>query len=201
MSEVLSRFSEFFKEFRKTSLWVNMVNTRENSPWHREENTARHTEMLIEWYCDNLFSSRNENQRMITLVACLAHDLGKPMAQVVKESPEKGVYRSYGGHEQMSARLWVDFAMSNQNAIEGLLRFSMQDVANIAMMLEYHVPWSLKDKTKRMNLKKAFMLRMHESGHRAWLDLLLCDQHGRIADEQQKHLAEVDAWMKEWEVL
>jgi hypothetical protein len=201
MTDVTERFGDFFAGFRKTKLWLDMVNTREDSPWHREENTGVHTQMLLKWYTDNLFNSRTENQRMLTMVACLMHDIGKPMAQVVKESPEKGVYRSYGGHEQYSARLWVDFAMSNPNAVEGLLRFDLADVSNIAMMLEYHVPWSMKDMKKRVNLKKAFMQRLGEPGHRAWLDLLLCDQHGRIADEQQKHLAEVDAWMKEWEVL
>jgi hypothetical protein len=197
---VRERFDEFYKGFRSTQLWVDMVNTRENSPWHREENTSVHTQMLLKWYDDNLFNYRTDEQRMLTMVGCLMHDIGKPMAQVVKESPEKGVYRSYAGHEQLSARMWVDFAMRNPDAMNAL-RFDMGDIANISFMLEYHVPWSLKDKTKRVNLKKAFVNRLGEEGHGAWLDMLLCDQHGRIADEQAKHLGEVDAWLIEWNKL
>jgi hypothetical protein len=67
------------------------------------------------------------------------------------------------------------------------------------MMLEHHVPFGLKDKRKRQDLKQAFFTRMGEAGHRAWIDLLLSDQHGRISDGQAEKLAAVDVWMKEWE--
>jgi hypothetical protein len=191
-------FQDFWHQFSKSDIAISMKNTYENSPWHRESSVWEHTQMCLKWYDDNLFSSRTETQRMITRMAIGFHDIGKPMAQVVKESPEKGVYRAYAGHEQLSARMWVDFAMQNPDAMRAI-GFDMGDIGNVSMMLEYHVPWSLKDKTKRANLKKAFMLRMESSGHQAWIDLLLADQHGRIADEQAKHLAEVDAWLVEWQ--
>lgn len=198
MADVVTEFSHFFKEFRSNQLWLDMVNTREDSPWHREANTGVHTEMLLDWYKTNLFNSRSEGQRMLTMVACLFHDVGKPKAQVVKNSPERGEYRSYPGHEQLSARLWVDFALTHKDMVWDGLRFDMHTVSFVAMMLEHHVPFGLKDKRKRKALKDSFMLRMGESGHRAWLDLLLSDQHGRISDDQPEKLAAVDKWMAEW---
>lgn len=201
MNSSFDRFQKFFKDFKSTQLWVDMVNTREDSPWHREANVGVHTQMLLAWYNENLFNYRNEKQRMLTMVACLFHDVGKPPAQVVKESPERGVYRAYAGHEQLSARMWVDFAMANPEQVNHVLRFSLADVSNVAFMLEHHVPFGLKDKTKRANLKKSFMTRMGDAGHRAWLDLLMSDQHGRTSDGQAEKLAAVDVWMKEWSAV
>jgi hypothetical protein len=193
------RFNQFYGQFRKTDLYRAMANTREDSPWHREPNVAEHTRMLIEYYMDNFYTYRNEKQRMLSLIACTFHDVGKPPAQIIKHSEERGEYRAYHGHEQLSARMWVDYAMSNLDMVTTLLGFSLEDIANVAMMLEHHVPFGLKDKRKRKALKDAFMLRMGEPGHRAWLDLLLSDQHGRFSDDQAVKLAAVDVWIKEWE--
>lgn len=178
-----------------------MQNTREDSPWHREANVSVHTEMLLRWYGENLAMHRNDHQRMLTMVACLFHDVGKPPAEIKKWSAERGDYRAYHGHEQLSARMWVDYAMSNLDLVTETLRFSITDIANIALMLEHHVPFGLKHKDKRKNLKTAFITRMGEAGHRAWLDLLLSDQHGRISDGQAEKLAAVDVWMAEWEAV
>lgn len=197
--EQLERFTAFKAVFMQTPLWQAMKNTREDSPWHREENVAVHTEMLLSWYKDNLFNSRSDRQRMLTMVGCLMHDIGKPPAQIIKHSEERGEYRAYHGHEQLSARMWVDYATKNKEVVEGTLKFTMFDVSNVALMLEHHVPFGLKDKVKRKNLKDAFMTRMGPHGHRAYLDLLMADQHGRVSDDQSSKLAAVDAWMVEWD--
>ena len=200
-SEAKERFDIFFRKFTNTSMWSDMANTREDSPWHREANVAVHTQMLLDWYQDNLFNSRTENQRMLTMVGCLFHDVGKPPAQIVKHSPERGEYRAYHGHERLSARMWVAYATSNFEMIQSDLRLTLDDISNIAMMLEHHVPFALEDKVKRKNLKTSFVSRMGESGHQAWLDMLMSDQHGRISDGQAEKLAAVDVWMKEWETV
>ena len=192
-------FEAFFKKFRQDPLWIAMVNTREDSPWHREANVGVHTEMLLSWYAENLAANRSQEQQMLTMVACLFHDVGKPPAQIEKFSEERGHYRAYHGHEQLSARIWVDYALRNMHDVFTVLRFGPKEVSNVALMLEHHVPFGLKDKRKRKELKDAFMSRMGEAGHRAWLDLLLSDQHGRISDGQAEKLAAVDVWMKEWD--
>lgn len=196
---MISRFSDFFTEFRKTDIWKAMANTREGSPWHRENSVAVHTQMLLDWYKDNFFNSRNDQQRMLSMVASVFHDVGKPSAQIKKHSEERGDYNAYHGHEQVSARMWVDYAMSNLEMVKETLRFDLSDISNIALMLEHHVPFALKDKKKRSALKGAFLTRMGEAGHRAYLDFLLADQHGRISDDQVTKLAAVDEWIKEWE--
>ncbi len=193
------RFSAFFEVFKKTEMWRAMQNTREDSPWHREANVAVHTQMLLDWYKENLFSSRSEKQRMLTMVCCLFHDVGKPPAEIKKWSAERGEYRAYHGHEQVSARMWVDYAMSNFEMVGETLRFGLPDVCNVAFFVEHHVPFAMKDPKKRKVLKDSIMLRTGEAGHRAWLDFLLSDQHGRISDGQAEKLTAVDQWMKDWE--
>ncbi len=194
----VQRFNVFFEAFIKTDMWIAMLNTREDSPWHREANVAEHTRMCLEWYDRNLYNKRNDQQQMFTRVALAFHDVGKPPSQIVKFSEERGEYRAYHGHEQVSARMWVDFALSNPE-VRDLLRLTTDDVSNIALMIEHHVPFTTKDPKKRKALKNALLNRMGESGHRAWLDFLCCDQHGRISDNQEEKLAAVAAWMEEWE--
>lgn len=195
---MIQRFNVFFDAFVKTDMWIAMLNTREDSPWHREANVAEHTRMLIRFYMDNFANKRNDQQQMLTLVSCLFHDVGKPPSQIVKFSEERGEYRAYHGHEQVSARMWVDFALSNPD-VRDLMGMTAEDVSNIAFMIEHHVPFATKDPKKRKALKDTLMNRVGESGHRAWLDFLLCDQHGRISDNQEEKLAAVAVWMDEWE--
>lgn len=198
-SDAMKRFSAFYDEFRKTEMWKAMVLTREDSPWHREENVAVHTRMLLDWYTTNLASSRSETQRVMTLVSCLMHDIGKPPAQIVKFSEERGEYRAYHGHELLSARMWVDYAMSDFEMVSETLHFDLSDISNVAFFVEHHVPFAMKDSRKRKALKDSIMQRTGEAGHRAWLDFLMSDQHGRISDGQAEKLAAVDQWMKDWE--
>jgi CRISPR/Cas system-associated endonuclease Cas3-HD len=195
------RFDILVNDLKSTSLWRDMLNTREASPWHREANVAVHTEMLLDWYKKNLYSARSPTQRLFTMVACLFHDTGKPAAKVAKHSETRGDYFAFHGHEQLSARIWMDYALSNPAMIKDVLRFTQDDVANISLMLEYHVPWSMKDKRKRSSLKESFMVRMGERGHQAWLDFLLSDQHGRFSDAKDVNIAEIDKWMKDWETV
>ncbi len=196
----MRKFEEFYGRFKSHPLWLAMERTVENSPWHREANVAVHTNMLLDWYKKNFLSIRNDRQQMLSQISCLFHDVGKPPAEIVKHSEERGTYRAYHGHEQLSARLWVDYAYSNPEEIE-FLDLSLADVSTIALMIEYHVPFALKDAVKRRALKTALVLRAGEDGHQAWLDFLLCDQNGRTSDDQPTKLAAVAVWMNEWNAL
>jgi hypothetical protein len=199
VSAAPKKFLSFLTEFKKHSLWHNMEKTVEASPWHREANVAVHTEMLISWYLNNInLTERTEAQQVMSLVACTFHDVGKPMAEVEKFSEERGTYRSYAGHEILSARLWVDFALTNRELVSSL-GFNLQDISNLALLIEYHVPFAIKNREKRKNLKLGILSRVGKDGHQAWLDFLQSDQHGRISDDQDKKLADVEVWMQEWE--
>lgn len=194
-SLALQAFESFYNRFRKTSLWANMKNTRENSPWHREPNVGDHTQMLIDWYMGNLASQRNDKQRMLTLVACLFHDVAKPVCEVKKHSEERGEYRSYVGHDLASARIWMDFALS-ENIND--LQLSIVDISNIAMMIEYHQAFKISDTRELLILKHAMLKRLGTLGHRAWLDLILSDIHGRIADDLPGDILKGEKWIQNW---
>lgn len=196
-----AQFIALHTAFKQTPEWAAMVRTVEDSPWHREANVAVHTQMLLDYYMANFYNHRSEKQRMLSMVGCLFHDVGKPPSEVQKFSEERGNYRAYHGHEQVSARMWVNYALSNRQLITDMTSFSLADISNVALMLEHHVPFALKDKQKRQALKTAFITRMGEDGHQAWLDLLNSDQHGRISDDQDKKLADVARWMEEWKAV
>lgn len=193
----MTKFDEFYGRFKSHPLWLAMERTVENSPWHREANVSVHTNMLLDWYKNYYLNIRTERQQLLSQISCLFHDVGKPPAEIVKHSEERGTYRAYHGHEQLSARLWVDYAYSNPAEIE-FLGLTPPIVSGIALMIEYHVPFALKDTMKRGALKTALITSLGEDGHQAWLDFLLCDQNGRISDDQPTKLAAVDVWMNEW---
>lgn len=194
------RFEVFRKKFIRTDIWKAMMLEHEGSPWHRESNVAVHSDMLLSWYRDNLAGSRTEFQRMLTMVACLFHDVAKPPSRIVKTNEERGEYRAYHGHELMSSRMWVDYATDNLD-VKDILLFTKDDIAFVALMLEHHVPFSLKKVQKLMAMKAAFYNRFGEAGHRAWLDLLLSDNHGRISDNHSDKLIALDLWISNWESL
>ncbi len=196
----MSRFQKVEQKLKSSPLWKEMLNTYENSPWHREANVAEHTRMALSWYKNNLSFNRNETQQFLTQTAILFHDVGKPMAEVVKFKEERGTYRAYSGHEQLSSRLWVDFALSHKELCQSI-SLGMNDISKVALMIEYHVPYGYKDCTKRINLKNALISKLGETGHRAWLDLLLSDQHGRISDNHADKITEVSNWLQDWENL
>jgi hypothetical protein len=175
-----------------------MVNEVEGSQWHREANVGVHTNMLLSWYKENLYANRNEKQRLLTMVSCLFHDVAKPPSRQEKWSETRGKYRSYAGHEPLSARMWINYAMENAEDVRDILCFDVVDIANVAFMIEHHLPFDMKKPGKRQALKMAMYRRMGEFGHRAWLDFLLSDQHGRISDDASAKLERVDTWMREW---
>lgn len=197
-SEAIVRFTAFFDEFRKTDLWRSMLLTREDSPWHREANVAEHARMIIDWYLNNLAWKRNDHQRVLTLVAGLFHDAGKPAAETIKHSPERGEYRAYPGHEQKSADIWNCYAQANAELVANTLRLTPADIETISLFIHNHVPFKISDEEEKKALKQRILDQAHESGHRAWLDLLISDQHGRSSDSHAENLAASDEWIIEW---
>lgn len=194
-----TNFDIFCMHVCQTGFWKAMENTCENSPWHREANVAVHTQMLLNWYDQNLANFRTDRQQIYTRIACLFHDVGKPPAEIQKYSEERGHYRAYHGHEAISARMWVDYAMGPAfTMVKDLFNFTIVDIADIALMIEHHVPFDIKDSRKKKVLKDTLLSRLGPDGHQAWLDFLLSDQHGRWSDDQDAKLVRVSEWMLAW---
>lgn len=183
-------FIQFREKMLNTEMFQHLATIKEDSKWHREENILVHTNMVVDqymarapeiWYASTFCGA----------VAALFHDVGKPKARTAKVNEQTGETRYiFAGHEQISARIWERFATSDQTAYP----FTNFMVYDIGWMIEHHVPWSLKDKQKRRNLA----LTANAVGRDAFVDMLLSDQHGRISDNHEQTLMEVDQWIKQF---
>lgn len=198
----MENWNKFWHFLSTNQLIIDMSNTHEDSPWHREESVLVHTEMALAWYTQNLAPFRSERQQLYTLIAIGFHDVGKPPAEIEKYSEARGNYRAYHGHEALSARMWVDYAIGPAfTMVQELFNFTIVDIADIALMIEHHVPFDIKDVRKKQILKNALLSRVGPDGHQAWLDFLLSDQHGRLSDDQDAKLKRVSDWMDAWELI
>lgn len=194
------------RDVKGSFLWRDMLAVREDSPWHREANVAEHTRMLLDWYQQNYASQRSEYQQFLSRVCCLFHDVGKPVARIEKHSEARGTYFAYHGHELISANMFMDVAAKSKNIWMEALGCDSANayasmVAGIAFMIEHHLPWELKRPEKRKALKNTIVYRVGEEGHQAWIDFLMCDQHGRISDDQEAKLQRVYEWRAGWDTV
>lgn len=196
-----TRFQTFLAEFQKTKLWSDMMSCRENSPWHREDNVAEHTMMLYRFYRDNLMSSRSERQQALTFLAMMFHDTGKPAAKVEKYREDRGNYFIFAGHEQISARLWEDYAVSNWNFIEQIFPgLVFHDIFKIGFIIENHLPFTDANQKTLVKMRTAIY---HTLGSEeiSYFDCLESDQHGRISDNQEEKLKRYHEWRAAFEKI
>jgi predicted kinase len=199
---MLTKFKKFLEEFKESKLWQNMETTVENSPWHREANVAVHTQMILDHYEQNFIESRTPRQQAITLLSILFHDTGKPAARTQKTSETRGTYFGFGGHEAISARIWEDYAIENWNKWKQLKNtFGLvdTDIYVIAWIIENHLPHNFKSTDDFANIAAQLRSAPFEGGALAesYFDQIICDQAGRIADNQEKNMAEVVEFVDE----
>ena len=182
MQKVLA-LASFVEHFKKTSpLWQAMAKTKEDSPWHREESVAIHTEMVCAEF--NKIAQRlscPDDTYILTYLSLLFHDTGKPPCMVVKFKPERGNYNAFHGHEQYSARLWEDYYVSNYKLFKDWL--SVEDAYKVMWMIENHLPYDYMGNDKKMDYLRT---AMHGNLGAAWQGFgwhLLGDTYGRISDD------------------
>ena len=197
-----SKFLELFASLKaEHPLFAAMQTTVEDSPWHREANVLVHTEMVVSEYVNaaDLYHSDQcridpiwDRMTYLGAIACAFHDVGKPGARTAKFSEARGNYFSYPGHELMSARLFEDYAAQHPND------FGPDDIYKICWMLEHHMPWDVKDKTKLENMAKTVReLDILD----VFTRILFADQYGRISDDAETKHASVRAWIAEFITL
>lgn len=178
----------YFEDFQRDPLYVDMAETVEDSPWHRERNVGIHTDMVVSQYLANSqpFDVRGA-------IGCAFHDVGKPPAEITKYREDRGHYRAYHGHEQVSARMWENWAAKNWTFLSESFDLETQDIYTIGWMIEHHVPWTTK-KDDKLNV---FASTSFETlGHLStWTDMLMADQTGRMSDDSHQRLEECDAWI------
>jgi predicted kinase len=196
----MSRFFAFADRFKETATWATMVNTVENSPWHREANVAVHTQMILNFYNRNLAHQRSESMQMLTLLAALFHDTGKPPARTPKTRADGTEYHVFAGHEQLSARVLEDYMMENQYWTIDQLRLTWPEFRAVKWMIEHHLPYDIKKPEKRAAMKRD-LVSVLGGREQAFYDLLLSDCMGRISDDHAEKIARVEAWIEEFKAV
>ncbi len=199
-SMALDIFVKFWDEVKKTSHWKVMEQTVEGSEWHREANVAVHTTMCIEHYINEVAHDRTERQVAMTLMTLLFHDFGKPEAEETLERKDgSGSYHRYAGHEPKSANEFLSFVMSHEELTKSWFAhgFGWEDVRKIKWMIEHHLPFGLKNPTKRANLKRAMDTILGEDVQ-CFYDQLWSDCNGRISDDHETKRKNVIDWIEEF---
>lgn len=192
----------YTQEFTKDPLYLEMVNTVEGSPWHREQNVGVHTNMVVMEYVRGV-DTKNEQQNLyvdacknhqwlLGFFACVFHDVGKPSAEQEKFKESRGVYHSYNGHEQLSARMWEDWAVKNMNLLHTRFGFARRDIYRVSVLIEYHKPWDIK---KRHKLERIFVTLLKEDILDAFVRLVTADTWGRISDDYVENRVRVIEWL------
>jgi predicted kinase len=180
-------------------LFTAMRDTVENSLWHREDNVLVHTEMVIKEYIKFVNSDQWTIGDWCGYFAALFHDVGKPAARTERHNEERGVYFSYPGHEQISARLWEDWAVQNTDL---LIRVGITtaDFWKISWMIEHHLPYgtSKTDKISRLVETAVNMFPDIHQGYRVLTNVLLADQFGRISDNMEVNRQHVVDWTSDF---
>ena len=186
MSRIDKLFS-FVAHFKKTSpLWTAMTKCKEDSPWHREESVAIHTEMVCEEFQKRVEKDGNplsEDAFIITYLSLLFHDTGKPPCKVVKFKPERGHYNAFHGHEPYSARLWEDYYVSNYKLFKDWL--TIEDAYKVMWMIENHLPYDYMGNDKKMDYLRTAMAGNLGTSWKGFGYHLLGDTYGRISDDSE----------------
>ena len=178
-----------------SSLWRQMEQTVENSPYHRESDVAVHTQMVLDEYERRFAPHRTERQNTIARLALAFHDVGKPDAEEVLDKKDgSGTYRRYAGHEQLSAVFFTETWLEDEHLREVI---SAEDARKVRFIIEHHLPYGLKDSKKRSDLRTAVAHTLRED-EETFFDCLRSDAAGRISDDHETKLQSVENWIAEF---
>ena len=190
--------TSYITHFKASPYWEVMVSTVEDSPWHREKSVATHTEMCIEQYMSRFYGQRSEKQNKIALLALCFHDTGKPAAEETLEKKDgSGTYRRYAGHEQDSAVTFTECWLKDP-VLQSFV--SADEARQIRWMIEHHLPYGLKDGQKRSALRTAMEHTLREDVQ-TFYDCLRSDAAGRISDDHETKLQNVEDWIADFQTV
>jgi predicted kinase len=189
----------YIKHFtNSSSLWRQMEQTVEDSPWHREASVAVHTQMCLDHYLASFASQRTEQQNKIALLSLLFHDVGKPDAEeTIDRKDGSGTYRRYTGHELLSAIAFTECWLEDPHLREFV---SADEARQIRFIIEHHLPYGYKDSKKRSDLRTAIEHTLREDVQ-TFYDCLRSDAAGRISDDHETKLQNVENWIDEFRTV
>ena len=181
-----------------SSLWRQMEQTVEDSPYHRESDVATHTQMVLDEYERRFAPHRTERQNTIARLALAFHDVGKPDAEEVLDRKDgSGTYRRYAGHEQLSAVFFTETWLEDPPLREVI---SAEDARKVRFIIEHHLPYGFKDGKKRSDLRTAIEHTLREDVE-TFYDCLRSDAAGRISDDHETKLQSVEDWIREFRTV
>jgi predicted kinase len=111
-------------------------------------------------------------------------------------------YHRYAGHEPISGNEFMSF-MCDHVELRNLFfaqGYGWEDVRKIKFMIEHHLPYGLKKEAKRSYLRQAIGCTMGEDDNCYW-DMLRSDARGRISDDHETKLDNVEEWIHEFRPL
>ena len=171
-----------------------MTTTVENSPWHRETNTAVHTDMVVSEYLSRTdFVWQKDHLK--GALACAFHDVGKPGAKTVHNTPERGEHFKFLEHELLSTRLFEDYVVRNWSSMSEVL--VAQDIYDIGWIIQHHLPYKIKQVDKVASLVNTLHFVLPQCPE-VFGTVLKSDQYGRISDDHQQKKDDTQAWIDQF---
>ena len=182
----------YFNEFKFDPLFEVMDGMAEDSPWHRELSIGIHTNMVVTEYIGNSEGGWALRDGLMGAFAAAFHDVGKPGACQFKWKEERGDYKSFNGHEILSARLWENWAVSNWSLLTERFDFQPRDIYRVGWLIEHHKPWDIKKTEKLQNMARtAVQLDLVDT----FVDLIQSDTWGRLSDDADSKRNKVGTWV------
>lgn len=190
--EWVPRFDALVTKMKSLPIWQQMIDTIEDSPWHREANVAVHTEMVVDQAAvfAPLYELSERNAKLLFL-ACFFHDFGKPESEEICTKEDGTLYRRYPGHEMVSARLFEQIFVSQYKELfEGWV--TPEEAHAVTFLIEHHLPYKVTDKRKR--IQYGWAMQEMFGGPETLYAMLRSDTWGRISDEQPAKKQAVMEW-------
>ncbi len=172
-----------------------MTTMVEDSPWHRERNVATHTDMVVSQYV-SFAQDEWSHEDLLGVFACAFHDVGKPSSVQYKHSDTRGDYKSFGGHELASARMWENWAVENWSVLCRTFQFTIFDIYRVGWIIEKHLPWAIKKSDKLHNLALSGLELFSEGGPMPYTNMILADTYGRISDDYIEKRRKAHEWVE-----
>ncbi len=195
---LLDKIKDFREQFSYSDHWHLMEKCVEGSQWHREENVAVHTDMVVDYFLNNYYDENYPKYSTLIFLATLFHDTGKPIAKLNpnnrKVNDEGVTYFRFTGHELLSARIFEQYAL-NSSLMQNF-DLTEEDVFSITWLIENHLPFGVKKSNKVQSIlgtvDKIF------NGQREWFTwMLTSDCYGRISDNHDAKKKDMHDWCVE----
>lgn len=185
-------FQDYLIAFSTTDLAKAMQETKENSPYHREDSVWVHTMMMLNVLEKTYAKNLSQKECVMVALAILFHDVGKPNAKKeLFNEAYGGKYFSFKRHESLSARMFESLAMRDYvsyekaHNIKKLFRLDNNDIYTICWMIENHLIYRCANQVRDTLLVDESLMRMY-------FTLVRCDVRGRIADEHALQIQQVE---------